>query len=68
MDRLRRVGLPWYVPEQYEVLRTSLVDGGKLPLGYETSRCNRSRSCNARRLPVRARSAALAHASDACVF
>lgn len=35
MDHSRRVGLPWYDPEQYEALRASLADGGKLPPDYE---------------------------------
>lgn len=38
MDRPRRVGLPWYAIEQYEALRASLADGGKLPPEYETWR------------------------------
>ncbi|ACB26018.1 hypothetical protein ABID82_000683 [Methylobacterium sp. PvP062] len=38
MDRPRRVGLPWYAPEQYQALRTSLADGAKLPPDYETWR------------------------------
>lgn len=38
MSRPRRVGLPWYAPENYEALRTSLADGVKLPPLYETWR------------------------------
>lgn len=38
MSRPRRVGLPWYTPENYEALRTSLADGAKLPLLYDTWR------------------------------
>ncbi|MCJ2018634.1 hypothetical protein MKK84_14505 [Methylobacterium sp. E-065] len=36
MDRPRRVGLPWYALEHYEVLRAGLADGAKLPSSYET--------------------------------
>ncbi len=35
MDRPRRVGLPWYSPKHYEVLRLRLADGAKLPVQYE---------------------------------
>lgn len=38
MSRPHRVGLPWYAPEHYDALRTSLADGEKLPLDYETWR------------------------------
>lgn len=38
MSRPRRVGLPWYEPENYEALRASLSDGAKLPSAYETWR------------------------------
>ncbi|MCJ2087794.1 hypothetical protein MKK88_17665 [Methylobacterium sp. E-005] len=38
MSRPRRVGLPWYVAENYEALRGSLADGAKLPPLYETWR------------------------------
>ncbi|MCJ2085801.1 hypothetical protein MKK88_07305 [Methylobacterium sp. E-005] len=38
MSRPRRVGLPWYSAENYEALRTTLADGAKLPLAYETWR------------------------------
>ena len=36
MDRPRRVALPWYRAEDYDALRGSLADGGKLPKRYET--------------------------------
>lgn len=38
MSRPRRVGLPWYAPEDYEALRQRLADGAKLPPAYETWR------------------------------
>ncbi|MCJ2012761.1 hypothetical protein [Methylobacterium sp. J-076] len=38
MIRPRRVGLPWYAPEDYDALRQSLADGSKLPVAYETWR------------------------------
>ena len=38
MSRPRRVGLPWYEPEDYEALRACLADGAKLPQAYETWR------------------------------
>lgn len=38
MTRPRRVGLPWYEPEHYEVLRRTLDDGAMLPVAYETWR------------------------------
>ena len=38
MSRPRRVGLPWYAPENYEALRISLADGANLPPAYETWR------------------------------
>lgn len=38
MSRPRRVGLPWYSLENYNVLRASLADGVKLPPLYETWR------------------------------
>ena len=38
MSRPRRVGLPWYAPENYEALRLSLADGAKLPPLYDTWR------------------------------
>lgn len=34
-DHPRRVGLPWYSPGHYEVLRLRLADGAKLPEQYE---------------------------------
>ncbi len=37
-DPSRRVGLPWYEPDQYDELRSSLADGSRLPLNYETWR------------------------------
>jgi hypothetical protein len=38
MTRPRRVGLPWYEPNQYAELRSTLADGTKLPPDYETWR------------------------------
>ena len=38
MSRPRRVGLPWYAAEHYDVLRQTLFDGGKLPTQYEAWR------------------------------
>jgi hypothetical protein len=38
MSRPRRVGLPWYDPENYDALRHGLADGAKLPPAYETWR------------------------------
>ncbi len=38
MSRPRRVGLPWYEPENYEALRALLADGAKLPPVYEVWR------------------------------
>jgi hypothetical protein len=38
MTRPRRVGLPWYEPNQYAELRSNLADGTKLPPDYETWR------------------------------
>jgi len=38
MTRPRRIGLPWYAPENYDALRASLLDGARLPPAYETWR------------------------------
>lgn len=38
MSRPRRVGLPWYAAEHYNVLRRTLSDGEKLPEQYEAWR------------------------------
>ena len=38
MDRPRRVGLPWYEPQHYALLRQILSDGAKLPVHYEAWR------------------------------
>ena len=35
MNRPRRVGLPWYSADDYDVLRACLADGARLPERYE---------------------------------